>query len=175
MKRRPITEKEEYIRDAILNQYKRAHKYEIKTLMFFLVSCIFAIFLSINVLIAIFKFNDIKILIIRIVVFILFALYSYISGLIVYRNRKDLFNNKEKGYKENTIFIYKTKLIEYELDDKLNDIGKVLNEEKKEVYGILYGHEKILKDKKNCYLVSDPVEPTINYIMPIFSEEDEDE
>ena len=55
MKRRPITEKEEYIRDAILNQYKRAHKYEIKTLMFFLVSCIFAIFLSINVLIAIFK------------------------------------------------------------------------------------------------------------------------
>lgn len=175
MKKRIINENESYIRDAIIKKYKLSHKYEVKTLLFFLFSCIFAIFLGVNIVIALFTFVSKKVLIARIVFLIFILIYIYISGYIFIRNRKDVLKNDSKKYKENSIFVYETKLIDFELSNTQNDLGKVLNEENEEVYGILFGLESIKKNKDKCYLVNDPVYPNINYIFPIVSKDDEDE
>lgn len=168
MKKRPIRDNEEYIREIIYDKYKMGHIYSRKVLFFFVISAIASIFFSINIFITLFSFISVRNLIVKLVVLLLLLIYAYISVRIIINNKTDILKNNSSVYKKATIFLYETELIDVEFGKgNYNDLAYVLDENNKKVFGILYSLEEILENDKKCFLVDDPVDSNIKYVMPI--------
>lgn len=181
MKKRLIHTDETYIRKFLIKNYKRIHRYNVKSLITFLVTGLSTLFLFIYLFPSVFKSSTTAVLIVKIVCEVVFAFYTYFSLTIFVRNRKDFFATSLKEYKKKNIYVFETELKSVEFANGAeNDLGYVDGPDGEETYGILFSLDEIDKNKKKCFLVFDPVMHDIRYVIPIRKdnkdiEEDEDD